>query len=385
MPPDYAPRHPYLKLAFVSNPQQHGTEIPNGPERNFLVAKANSITRGSATLNGSFPVHQPRSFRRHQLDGIAQNKYLVSLKTDGVRYLLLLTRYNSEPRAVLIDRSMCVREIEVWANDDYFDDTLLDGELVTERNVNDEISDAFLAFDMFSCRGRSLAACVYSDRLSELFGVLLTVSDDVEGVEDVTNVVVDSRKICAAPDTNLRIVAKVVMSAAYTEHIWIERRHSRHLNDGLIFTPDVDRNSADVVFKWKPLSTIDVMLRVTRDRPPSILIRHSNKTRGTSVVDMGEGLKLRLVLESNVLLESLVEQGHVCFVVECACFIKGRIAFITPIRPRLDKDSPNHIHVVKETLYNVIERMDVHEIAKALGSEAPFVPSSPTYCDDDDY
>ena len=379
MPPDYAPRHPYLKLALVSNTSLHGTEIPDGAERTFLLAKATSIARGTDLRHTSFPVHQPRSFRRHELERLNHKQYLVSLKTDGVRYLLLLTRYNHEPRAVLIDRGMRVREIEVWATDEFFNDTLIDGEMVTERNPANEVSDAFLAFDLFACRGRSMEDCVYSERLSGLYSVLLSGTDRTEDTYDLTNTVLDGRKICAAPHKFFRIAAKAVMSAAYTDHIWEARSASLHMNDGLIFTPNEDRKSNEPVLKWKPLNTIDVLLRTNPNRPPSVLIRHSNKTRVTSFVDMGNGMKLRLVLEPNVLLASLIEQGLVKFVAECACFIKGRVAFITPIRARLDKDTPNHIHVVKETLHNVIESVSARDIIELLGKAEQFTPSSPAY------
>jgi hypothetical protein len=73
--------------------------------------------------------------------------------------------------------------------------------------------------------------------------------------------------------------------------------------------------------------------------PNTFLIRQGNGTRVTKTVEMGQRQKFRRVLDSNVVLESLVEQGHVRFVVECACLCKGGVAFVTPVRPRLDKPS----------------------------------------------
>ena len=378
MPTECAPRHPYLKLALVPNLHVHGVEIPCGAERTFLLKKANAISRGDEIPDAVFPVRQPRSFRRHQLCELEKQKLLVSLKTDGVRYLLLLTRYNGEPRAVLIDRSLAIREIEVWANDDFFDDTLMDGELVMERNNKGTTSDVFLAFDLFAVRGAQLRKSVYSDRINALFGILHTTADFVEDIDELTNAVTEGRKICAAPNTYLRIVSKVIMCSAYTEHVWNERFASPHMNDGLIFTPDVAMDAPVVVWKWKPLNTIDIMLHVSNSsRAPSILIRQANGTRVTKTVEMCQGRKLRLVLDSNVLLESLIGQGHVRFVVECACLVEGNVAFVTPIRPRLDKPEPNHIHVVRETLHNVTERMCVNEIISVMHRAAPFMPSSP--------
>lgn len=154
-----------------------------------------------------FLVCQPRSFLQHQLGDLEQQKRLVSLKTDGVRHLLLLTRYSGELRAVLIDRSLSVREIEVWENDDFFDDTMIHGELVTERNNKCAISDVFLAFDLFGIRGARLRLCVYSDRISELFNILLTTADFIEDIDELAIAVTEGRKICAAPDTFLRILS----------------------------------------------------------------------------------------------------------------------------------------------------------------------------------
>ena len=80
-----------------------------------------------------FPGPNPVSMERTNFTRIREEDFMISLKTDGIRYLLILTtKPNSiEPIALMIDRAFNMHEVEIWANEEFFyNGCLFDGELV---------------------------------------------------------------------------------------------------------------------------------------------------------------------------------------------------------------------------------------------------------------
>ena len=97
-----------------------------------------------------FPGANPMSIEKSDFPRLSEEDYLVALKTDGVRHLLLLTTKpnSAEPIAIMIDRTKRMYEIEIWANEDFFEHgSLYDGELVWEQNVL-----VYVVFDAFTQR-----------------------------------------------------------------------------------------------------------------------------------------------------------------------------------------------------------------------------------------
>ena len=107
-------------------------------------------------------------------------QYTVSEKLDGVRYLLVLGRYDyhtnnhniirdptkptrgtviqekkSEPFSVMVDRNMTAYEVAVEASETYFDGTVVDGELVVSSTVSTptlkQKQQTFMVFDIACC------------------------------------------------------------------------------------------------------------------------------------------------------------------------------------------------------------------------------------------
>ncbi|AHA55078.1 putative mRNA capping enzyme, partial [Emiliania huxleyi virus 145] len=100
-----------LHLSSYPVPNDHGKLVIDEDKKTFLQHRLTQLT-GSTSKNG-FPIAQPESFKRSVIPTIINGKFCASLKTDGVRAMLLLTKYNNEFVAVLIDRKLTIREVEV--------------------------------------------------------------------------------------------------------------------------------------------------------------------------------------------------------------------------------------------------------------------------------
>ena len=87
-----------------------GALITNQRER-ALITKRLAELYGCRTLK-RFPGSQPVSVESGDIDKLRSNMFMVALKTDGVRFLLLMMMLDDEPRAIMISRSMDMHEIE---------------------------------------------------------------------------------------------------------------------------------------------------------------------------------------------------------------------------------------------------------------------------------
>jgi len=187
--------------------------VPPGAERDALLARMCAIFGGQPGAAQRFPGSQPISMRQRETHRLCGG-YLVALKSDGMRFILLLTRYMGEPRAVLIDRRLDVYEVEVWANESFFDDTAFDGELVWDQ-FETPVRLSYLVFDTVSMRGCACGALRYSERLGMAHSaVLRTVPDAFDG--DLERFMIDEDKILPMCNLHgLRMPPKRVLPAQH--------------------------------------------------------------------------------------------------------------------------------------------------------------------------
>lgn len=313
------------------------------------------ILTGSSTTN-AFPISQPESFKRSTIPSIMNGKYCSALKTDGIRSMLLLTKYNDQFVAVLIDRKMIIREIEVWAHEKYFDDTLFDGEIVTEESKSVERSDVFLVFDMYVNQGVSMILDEYSTRITAFNKAILETSEST----NIEGAILEMKKVYIPEMVGLKLRPKCILKSAETTAVWKRRKDTPHRNDGIIFTPD---NSifTTKVFKWKPIHTIDVLI-YKGSRIPYIMYSRQLTPSPSMTIDK-VNYKLQDV-RTNVLVESYFSKTKEDSVIlECTCDIDTdtKNITLTPIRIREDKTTPNAYYVVKETVNNVLENVTINE------------------------
>jgi hypothetical protein len=348
-----------LHLSSYPVPNDHGKLVTDEDKRIFLINRLIQLT-GSTSKNG-FPIAQPESFKRSVIPTIMNGKFCAALKTDGIRAMLLLTKYNDEFVAVLIDRKMTVREVEVWAPEKYFDDTLFDGEIVTERSDNIPRRDVFLTFDMYVNKGVSLLLEDYTHRITVMNNSIM--EDDTDAM-DVEGAIQEMNKVYIPPAIGISIRAKLIKKAEDTISLWNARMQVPHLNDGIIFTPDTTVVTSRV-YKWKPLNTIDVLV-YKGDRVPYIM--HYRSLTASANISLNNKVFELYEVRNNVILDTYFSKfpDEKSVIVECGVDIDTntqRVSF-APIKTREDKTTPNALYVVKETINNAIESVGIHEFKK---------------------
>jgi hypothetical protein len=318
----------------------------------------------------SFPGAQPVSVTKSDLPTIQNGTFLVGLKTDGQRFLLLLMMLDDEPRAIMINRRLEMREIEsVWAPESYYlgDGTLLDGELVWEQRAGRvSLSQLFLIFDIVAAR-EPLTHLVFSERLTRIHKHVLSelparATTQSFGIEET---LLDEDRIYLCAD-NLRMAPKRFVAAKDGLEMWRARGMSQWKNDGLIFvsnTTPLETNTAFATLKWKPLHTIDV----ERDNEGVVVSQRRGRRCNLETVDV-LGQQRRIAFDQSSELLACI--GATTAVLECSCTVTNDAVVLTPLKVRHDKSMPNEVSTIAKTVQNAIEAITVEALFGAAEAES---------------
>lgn len=322
-------------------------------ERNHFAAKLRKLWNLPSSVT-HFPAPHPVSLERRHYGNIRQD-FIVSLKTDGVRYLLLLCMDRSgTPVALMIDRAMKMFEIEIWANNDYFEKgTLFDGELVWEQETQSPRL-AYIIFDVVCVRGESCIQLSYSERLDRINGVVGDLPCDMDQMS-AERMITEQNSIVAMRNPHfLRIALKKCVRMSNLRDLWASRMDCPHRNDGLVITSNhsaLDINTSTSMYKWKACHTVDVL--VDGGRP------HVQVGAATEPLDA--------IAYGSQTLRVFLEQNEVCqmaepVVVECECHIASDVLTLFPLKRRFDKTAPNSLTTLERTLTNITESIQIDEL-----------------------
>ena len=95
-------------------------------EKEFYWKKLMSLwgVRGRKVDSATFfPCTNPKSISKKLEKKLGEREYTICLKSDGVRYALMLTTRPNEEEAgvaVMVDRSRTMYEVDVLASEEYF-------------------------------------------------------------------------------------------------------------------------------------------------------------------------------------------------------------------------------------------------------------------------
>lgn len=341
---------------------EHEALVPSSyvvdkPEERRLILTRLAKQYGSPRPCRSFPGGHPTSLTRADIARVHTEKCFFSLKTDGVRYLLLLCDIGGEYKAFCIDRCLRAFEIVVWCNEAYFTKTtLLDGELVFDHAQN---RLCFQIFDVVTMLGRSCRSMLYSDRLQVLHNHIL--SEIPEGMDESSEIfeqyITDEDKIYCAHRTDrvcMHMAPKRFVTLEHAQELWNERHQSPFPNDGLIIHFDqcaIQSGTCRNMLKWKPNNAIDILLGVSGSSLHNVRCRKDGKEVDMHTLDMdGESYAVRV--EDNHLLRCIVHrrQHGTYALVECLVSFSGDAAKLWPMRERTDKVEANDMRVIQSTL-----------------------------------
>lgn len=297
-----------------------------------------------------FPGCNPCSLSRAHLPTLRASRYLLTLKSDGVRYALFLTmRREGGAVALLVDRSRTMYEIEVVAPEDYFvKGTVLEGELVWQQP--DEHRLLFLVFDAVCLKGESLLHLPFEARLAAATKCSYR-SDELADAADADVLETDA-VVVAQYEPTVRMRPKRFVEREHAARLWAERGDAEHRVDGLILQRADARytygTAVTEVFKWKDHSTVDLA-------GPAHALRCADGPLGDCI-----GERRVVVVPSRIPSEEGTVTEYLVTVDEPT----QEVRFFA-VRSRPDKRNlPNGARVVAATVQDVVEAIDPREIAE---------------------
>ena len=212
----------------------------------------------------SSPAAKPVPLDRSAFELIRQEPFVAAEKSDGVSYILMISRYEKSrrPFAILINRALCMYQVEIYAPTSMFDGTMFDGELVYNHKENCLV---YLVFDVIRFKGRSTITMNYIDRYKIINNAFPSESEwnETHTPKQAYDLTFSTNRIISIPSTICRILfySKPCVQMRDFESLYRTSRTLNHESDGYIFTPiyaSVKRNTHKYMYKWKFSPTVDL-------------------------------------------------------------------------------------------------------------------------------
>ena len=299
-----------------------------------------------------------------------KNNYVALEKTDGVRYLLLLTTLNQIPYAILIDRKMEMRVVNLdFSIALYEQEALFDGELA--QNIENGLFH-FLIFDLIYTGVKLTSGeplyrnAPYTLRMKQANNIVQTMWQkqiQTEADYSFSNTQVKNTfsikvkryiSLCNFRETFRQTVEK---------NIWT---HHGFRVDGFVFVRSRQRvepfrNEEQFKFKPKHLHTIDVQLYRISSGSFDLLIKNSRNSPQfyAKLVLCAENLDF---LSQNAPKIDEFEKTKQNFIVECEWNDKEQTWILK--NHRVDKQTPNALNTIEQTKKNIEEDIKLEELVQ---------------------
>lgn len=285
--------------------------------------------------NDYFPAPQPVSLERRDLFKIKKFPYLVCVKSDGMRFLMLCVNVKGTNKCYMVDRAFRFYEVEHKFPNDIYKTTLFDGELI---KCNDN-KWSYIIHDCISYKGKSVKKETFPVRYK-------CVVETVEsGCEE------------GSFGINIKVFRKFKDMDEFVRDM--NEKKFNHKIDGIIFTPQnlpVGMHTQYTLFKWKPrdLHTFDFKILIKNN---SIIAQVNDKRSLTDFASVDMDTENGKDFYSK--LQSLKEFKNGSIV---ECTYNEVTQCYDPLLVRVDKTHPNGLFTVDKTLLNIKENITVNEL-----------------------
>ena len=193
-----------------------------------------------------FPGSQPVTLERGMIHLLEENKtYRATYKSDGIRYFL----FAYKGKSYLIDRKFEIREVKsvlVNRKGELLKRTLLDGELVTEKDDNGNVYHNFLIFDIIEFEEFKLMENDWDTRMDYVS----------KGICRFREIFMKSNpEMFDNEDFRVSNKKQWKLNRLHKLQLYIKNK-VRHDTDGVIFTPLSMLYIVDKcveILKWKPI------------------------------------------------------------------------------------------------------------------------------------
>ena len=314
------------------------------------------------------PSPNPVSLTLNDLKRITEHEYVVAKKTDGIRYNLVLGKHveSGRPFAAMVDRALCVYQIEIFAPKIYFEGSLFDGELVWNKHQH---CFNYFVFDVISVAKDEIGKKTLLTRYEVINKLFMQEGDwDKTKLTDkpleVAKRLSGGNKIISVPDANNMLFLYSKPCVKVEALASLHRSSTNHDNDGYIFTPvnaPVYKNRHTSLFKWKFQPTIDV--RYIRDgmkfslscmHEKSEFLLHERIPDWNFIFDEKE--QASIPESSNMILELNLKINEQKKEIDCHVH-----------RVRNDKNTPNDYRTIKGIIDEICNSVSLEQLL-ALGT-----------------
>jgi hypothetical protein len=309
------------------------------------------------------PAPNPVSLNRKALNLLRTQEYVVAEKTDGVRYLLLISKFaaGKRPFAVLVDRAFKMFQIQICAPHYIYKGSLFDGELVWDDEMG---CLKFLVFDVVAFGGKSVKTYHLMQRYEIINQAFLSSAEwNKSHIKDYS-IAIDTaagfavqKKIVCLPEAQHLLFLYSKPCVLFSLFGSLLRSTLSHRSDGYIFTPikcPVLQNAHSTMFKWKPTPTIDIVVR----KGATYFCGD-----GKDLVELKYAFpEFTFVIEA---MNGLLPQNGDDFVIETTITEKqGRQNTFVCIfhRVRVDKKTPNDKRTLGQIIVELRERITIEEL-----------------------
>ena len=281
----------------------------------------------------------PWSLERAHVEkmGRCELGYMVTEKTDGLRYMLSCTTQSSRPHLMLFNRAfdMLSWEDKTPQHSLLFTGTMIDGEIIQDRNKRWN----FVAFDCLAINGAHIHNMTFAYRLQAL-------QRAVKEIKDVIKHLLPDLTICMKdwhPLTSLSSLSSKGLN------------QSQFPSDGLVFMPSLvgaSFGTSQDVLKWKPVELITIDFQVTTSKPGTYVLHVCDKGRLVCMSKLRLKPSIRRSMMDNWLkrchiIEFRWDYCHQCW---------------QPVKPREDKNFPNNFRTYSNTVNNLQEAITLEEL-----------------------
>lgn len=331
------------------------------------------------------PVDNPVSLDASNISLLSQHEYIVSLKADGTRYLLVLCMYRGRPLACLVNRASKVYTLYITAKASLFKNTsVFDGEMC--RCVSGQAGTyVFLVFNALMDQGAVLRDKPYRMRL-------VHVANNFS-----------AEPVPAAQRDRLQTF---VHARSPRLHLMRKEHDDAHKMRGLLHnvTPNYKIDGVVLTPAQRPVCSgrDEHTIKYKTDHPIDVLLVAEGAGYGMYVDDDGGTMRLADVVGMPVFFDAAaspefaqIEQGASVYgrelgqaaapfrhVVELDCAFRddptrGRVLHLSFLRFRPDKDGPNNARTVSRTIRSMCDNIQMEDVYAAIARYQPSHPSQP--------
>ena len=286
----------------------------------------------------TFPAPQPVSIEKKDFSKLEQYLYSVSLKLDGVRFLMYFIRDKKEnQQCIIINRALNFYNISIEAEDNLYNGTILDGEVI----FNEETKKwEFIIHDALMLCGNKINKLTHSVRLGD---TTMCIQSLINNNSDTNTFTLIVKKFYPFSEIN-----------DFIDNVYSKSTN----NDGLIFMPEmlpVISGTQYSMLKWKPENkhTFDFLIKENEKNLEAFVFHMGNISPFAKIHENTEDGK-EFILKT----KELNEYKDGC-IVECN-FNKDKNNFV-PILIRTDKTHPNSLRTVERTLFNITENIQLQD------------------------